>query len=170
MSTAATRCRLLLIEGALEKALAVTDHSWPGVRARGQRAEFLASRALALMLLGESSRAHALLTEAEELSTELEPSTLCEWVRVLFTLGHDEQKGMQLATETFSKTLDSGLTDMFVFAYRADPRILAAVASGSRTDLDLMPILLRANDRSRARAAGFHLPSVTRSPRGGLTP
>jgi DNA-binding NarL/FixJ family response regulator len=59
---------------------------------------------------------------------------------------------------------------MFVFAYRADPRILAAVASGSRTDLDLMPILLRANDRSRARAAGLHLPSVTRSPRGGLTP
>ena len=99
MSTAGTRCRLLLAEGALDKALAATEHSWPGVQARGQRAEFLASRALALMYAGESSRAQILLAEAEELSRELEPATLSDWVRVLFMLHQDETKGRDFAAE-----------------------------------------------------------------------
>ncbi len=172
MSTAATRCRLLLIEGAFEQALAATEYSWPGVRARGQRAEFLASRALALMCLGELSQAHTLLAKAETLSAELEPTTLCEWARVLLTIRDDESRGAKLATKALLRTLKSGLIDMFVFAYRADPRILKALTADSSVIEELVPILLRANDHGRARSAGLRLqsPAETCSPPGGLTP
>jgi LuxR family maltose regulon positive regulatory protein len=170
MSAAGTRCRLLVIEGALDEALTVTERKWPGVRAQGQRAEFLASRALALMFGGEASRAHGLLAEAEALSRELEPATLCEWVRVIFTLRQEESKGMGLAIEVFAKTLKTGLTDTFVFAYRTDPRILRAIVVSGNALEEVAPILMRANDGSRARAAGLHLPRAPLSTPGGLTP
>ncbi len=169
MSAAGTRCRLLLIEGALDEALMATERSWPGVRAQGQRAEFLASRALAFMLGGEPSRAHLLLGEAEGLSRELEPTTLCQWARVLFMLCEEESKGMELATEAFSTTSKSGLTDTFVFAYRSDPRILTAIVASGRAE-EVAPILARANDDSLARAAGLQLPPAVLSHRDGLTP
>ena len=169
MSTAGTRCRLLLAEGAFEKAIAATEHSWPGVQARGQRAEFLASRALALMYAGDSSRARILLAEAEQLSRELEPATLCDWVRVLFMFRQDEAQGEDLAREAYAKTLNSGLTDTLVFAYRIDPRVLRAIVAGGSDPEEVALILMRANDRSRARAAGIQLPQAPLSPRDQLT-
>ncbi len=172
MSTAATRCRLLLMEGAFERALSVTEQVWPGVRARGQRAEFLASRAVAFMFLGERQRAHTLLEEAEGLSTELEPVTLCDWVRTLLVL-HDHSdaavRSKQLI-KTFARTIDSGLTDTFVFAYRVDQQVLGLLTKDASTRDQIAPILLRANDRSRARAAGLRIaPSEQLAP-GPLTP
>jgi LuxR family maltose regulon positive regulatory protein len=169
MSTAGTRCRLLLAEGAFEKALAATEHSWPGVQARGQRAEFLASRALALMYAGDSSRARILLAEAEQLSRELEPATLCDWVRVLFMFRQDEAQGEDLAREAYAKTSNSGLTDTLVFAYRTDPRVLRAIVAGGIDPEEVASILMRANDRSRARAVGIQLPQAPLSPRDQLT-
>jgi LuxR family maltose regulon positive regulatory protein len=169
MSTAAIRSRLLMIEGAFERALEVTEHSWPGVRARGQRAEYQASRALALMSLGERRRGEALLEEAETISAELEPVTLCDWVRTLFALREDEQASERVEA-SFERTIKSGLTDTFVFAYRADSRILELLTTSESACNDLAPILLRANDRSRGRAVGLRFPPDKPSAIGKLSP
>lgn len=169
MSTAATRCRLLLVEGAAEEALDVTQGEWPGVRARGQRAEFLASRALALMKLDETALAYDLLERAERLSTELEPRTLCEWVRALFAFRKNEDEGRLLTADAFRNTLETGLTDMFVFAYRVDPRILHTVSTDLRQHEAVVPIVLRANDQARARAIGLQVRQKASSIPGDLT-
>ena len=65
---------------------------------------------------------------------------------------------MELATEAFSTTSKSGLTDTFVFAYRSDPRILTAIVASGRAE-EVAPIL-----------AGLQLPPAVLSHRDGLTP
>jgi len=169
MSTAATRCRLLLLEGAPDKALEMTSHSWPGVRARGQRAEFLASRALALIFSGDPDEARGLLERASSLSKELEPVTLCDWTRVLLALQDDERDALGQVAHTFERTLRSGLTDTFVFAYRVEPRILALLTRAGQSVDQIAQIVMRANDRSRGQAVGIHLPLDPPRPRT-LTP
>jgi ATP/maltotriose-dependent transcriptional regulator MalT len=169
MSTAATRCRLLLLEGAPEKALAMTSHSWPGVRAKGQRAEFLASRALALVFSGDRQRARSVLEGAASLSKELEPVTLCDWTSVLLALQDDEPDAPEHLEQTFERTLKSGLTDTFVFAYRVEPRTLALLTRTGQSRDQITQILTHANDRSRAEAAGIHLPDEALRPKT-LTP
>jgi ATP/maltotriose-dependent transcriptional regulator MalT len=169
MSTAATRCRLLLLEGAPDKALAMTNHPWPGVRARGQRAEFLASRALALIFSGDRHQARTVLEGAARLSKELEPVTLCDWTSVLLALQDDEPDASEHLEQTFERTLKTGLTDTFVFAYRVDPRILALLTRTGRSQDQITQILTHANDRSRGEAAGIHLPEEPLRPRT-LTP
>jgi LuxR family transcriptional regulator, maltose regulon positive regulatory protein len=169
MSTAATRCRLLLLEGAPDKALAMTNHPWPGVRARGQRAEFLASRALALIFSGDRHQARAVLDGAASLSKELEPVTLCDWTSVLLALQDDEPDALEHLEQTFERTRKAGLTDTFVFAYRVEPRILALLTRTGRSQDQITQILTHANDRSRGEAAGIHLPEEPLRPRT-LTP
>jgi LuxR family transcriptional regulator, maltose regulon positive regulatory protein len=160
MSAATLRCRLLLAEGSPEKALAVTQKTWPRVRAPGQRAELLASRALAVSQMDDRSRAHDLLAQAERLSDELETTTLSGWVRVLLTLAEDDQEGRQLVRTEFEKTVSSGLTDTFVFAYRMDQRVLEELQGEPSLHDVLIPILLRARDGARAKAAGLRVASM----------
>ena len=57
LGSATSRCRLFLMEGAAADAALATQEPCRETLAPGQRAEYLASRALALDLLGEGERA-----------------------------------------------------------------------------------------------------------------
>jgi DNA-binding NarL/FixJ family response regulator len=103
------------------------------------------------------------------MSAELEPVTLCDWVRTLFALRKDEEASERVKA-SFERTIHSGLTDTFVFAYRADSRILQLLATSESACNDIAPILLRANDRSRGRAVGLRFPPDKPSTTGTLSP
>lgn len=162
MSTRAMRCRLLLTEGSPEAALSATSGSLLRVSSKGQKSEFLASRALAYARIGELSRAQELLKEADELSGELEAVSLCQWTNVLLGLQRGAANVEKTVIDAFEQTLDSGMLDMFVFAYRLDPRVLALVAARSSFQEILSELLTRAHDRSLARGAGLSLLPVRR--------
>jgi LuxR family transcriptional regulator, maltose regulon positive regulatory protein len=157
LGSATARARLLLMEGAIEDAAAVTQKPCRDTLAPGQRAEYLASRALAIDLLGDHRNASEMLARAESLSTELESVTLCAWVRVLMTLTQDERAASSLVRETFAQTLDAGVTDTIVLAYRVDPRVLEALAQQESYRGELAAILEASCDYSRAAAVGIRL-------------
>jgi NarL family two-component system response regulator LiaR len=125
--------------------------------APGQRAEYLACRALALDLVGEHHEAHSVLGRAESLCTELESSTLCAWVRVLIALAQDESTARSILRKTFARTLAAGLTDTIVLAYRVDPRVLEELARDESNRGVLAAMLEGARDHSRAAALGIRL-------------
>jgi LuxR family maltose regulon positive regulatory protein len=162
MSTRAMRCRLLLTEGSPEAALSATSGSLLRVSSKGQKSEFLASRALAYARMGELSRAQELLNEADGLSGELEAVSLCRWANVLLQLQRGTANVEKTVIDAFEQTLASGMLDMFIFAYRLDRRLLALVAAHSSYQEILSELMTRARDRSLAREAGLELLPVRR--------
>ena len=157
LGSATARCRLFLMEGAAADAMAATQRPCREALAPGQRAEYLASRALALDLIGEGEQASELLDHAENLSAENEPAMLCEWVRVLMALRRDEEDGRSMATRVFARTIELGFTDTVILAYRVDPRILDELARHKALRGDLVIILEAAHDYSRASCVGIRL-------------
>jgi len=157
MSTRALRCRLLLTEGSPEAALSATTGSLLRVSSKGQNSEFLASRALAFARIGELDRAEELLREASGLSKELEAVSLCRWVQALLEIQRGNSDVETIAVDAFEQTLSAGTFDLFVFAYRLDPRVLSIVAARSSSQEILSELLTRAHDRSLARQAGLSL-------------
>jgi LuxR family maltose regulon positive regulatory protein len=157
MSTRALRCRLLLTEGSPEAALSATTGSLLRVSSKGQNSEFLASRALAFARIGDLGHAEELLKQASELSKELEAVSLCRWAHVLLQIQRGSGDIEMTANDAFQETLSTGTFDLFVFAYRLDPRVLSLVAARSSFQEILSELLTRANDRSLAREAGLSL-------------
>ena len=162
MSTRAMRCRLLLTEGSPEAALAATSGSLLRVSSKGQKAEFLASRSLAYARIGALDQAQELLAEADGLSGELEAVSLCHWTRVLLRLQLDTPDIKDTVITVFEETVTSGMFDMFVLAYRLDPRVLTFLEGQRSFQETLSEILTRASDRSLARQAGLSLLPVQR--------
>lgn len=169
MSTRALRCRLLLAEGSPDAALSATTGSLLRVSSKGQNSEFLASRALAFARLNELSRADELLKQASGLSKELEALSLCRWVHALLELQRGSADVETTAIDAFEQTLRAGTFDLFVFAYRLDPRVLSMVAACPSSRETLSELLTRANDRSLAREAGLRLLPVKREATGTET-
>jgi ATP/maltotriose-dependent transcriptional regulator MalT len=157
MSTRALRCRLLLTEGSPDSALSATTGSLLRVSSKGQNSEFLASRALAFARMSELGRAEELLKQATGLSKELEALSLCQWVHVLLELQRGSADVEKAAINAFEQTLRAGTLDLFVFAYRLDPRVLSMLAARPSSQEILSDLLTRANDRSLAREAGLTL-------------
>jgi LuxR family transcriptional regulator, maltose regulon positive regulatory protein len=157
LGSATSRCRLLLMEGAAADAAAATQKACRETLAPGQRAEYLASRALALDLLGDGEQASELLKRADNLCAEPESDILCEWVRVLMMLRRDEEVGRSMIYQAFAHTLELGLTDTVILGYRVDPRILEELARHETFRSELTVILEAAHDYSRASAVGIKL-------------
>jgi len=145
------------MEGAAADAAAVTQRPCRETLASSQRAEYLASRALALALLGDSEQAFKLLKRAESLSLEPEAEMLCEWCRVLMMLKRDERVGRVMIGKAFTRTLTLGLTDTVILPYRVDARILEELAREETSRAELAAILEAAHDYSRASATGIKL-------------
>jgi LuxR family maltose regulon positive regulatory protein len=157
LGSATSRCRLFLMEGAVADAAAATQRPCRETLTPGQRAEYLASRALALDLLGDDEEASELLKRAENLCADTESDILCEWVRVLMMLRRDEEVGRSLIVQAFARTLELGLTDTVILGYRVDSRILEELARHETFRSELVRILEAAHDYSRASAIGIRL-------------
>jgi LuxR family transcriptional regulator, maltose regulon positive regulatory protein len=155
MNAMTLRCRLLLNEGSPREALAATSYEGAGVSSLSQRAEFAATRAAALACAGHLEKATALITHAEELSSQLEPRLLSQWTRALISLLLEERQAEDLVWRAFRETTRSGALDCFVFAYRSNPMILGILVKDIDVHERLIQILLSANDASHADRLGL---------------
>ena len=157
LGSATSRCRLFLMEGAAEDAALATQEPCRETLAPGQRAEYLASRALALDLIGEGERAAKLLSHAENLCADTESAMICDWVRVLMMLRRDTDLGRSMIPKAFARSLELGLTDTVILPYRVDPRILEELVRHEALRDELAMILEAAHDHTRASAFGIRL-------------
>jgi ATP/maltotriose-dependent transcriptional regulator MalT len=120
------RCKLYLLMGDTADAAYITDIEWPHVGSRGQFAEFLATRAVALAAGGARDSAIAELERAEALTDENEASALCTSVRALFAL--EQQNELTAMLPRLRETVSRGVLDPLVFVFRLDRRLPRQVA------------------------------------------
>jgi ATP/maltotriose-dependent transcriptional regulator MalT len=121
------RCKLYLLMGEMADAAHIANTEWPSVGSRGQFAEFLATRAVALAAGGGGrADANAALERAEGLSHENEASALCTSVRALF--GLDQQNALITMLPRIRETVSRGILDPLVFVCRLDRRLPRQVA------------------------------------------
>lgn len=175
MNALAWHCRLLLLRGQANAALAVTAHAWPRLPCRGQYSEFLSCRALAFARTGDLSTAHTYLDEAHAASQEIEAQSLCKWTRALLScwatpaiepLSRDAVADVHAA---FAYAHETGALDSFVFAYRLDDGILTVLSQNQFNREQLARVLARTKDSQAARVAGLDTTAGLLSPLDRLT-
>jgi len=120
------RCKIYLLMGDAADAVHSTDIEWKHVGSRGQFAEFLATRAVALAAGGARDSAVAELERAESLSHENEASALCTSARALF--GLEQQNALTTMLPRIRETVSRGILDSLVFVFRLDRRLPRQVA------------------------------------------
>jgi ATP/maltotriose-dependent transcriptional regulator MalT len=175
MNERTTRCKLLLLTGDVADAVRVTDVTWSQIGSRGQYAEFLASRALALAMLARSrDGAIALLEQAERGSAENEATALCTCIRALFSLDHKHETAALVPR--FRTAIGKGVLDPFVFALRLDRRLPRLLAQLPPVRSALHEVLHLVNDSApesaRPRSPGYdaaQAPTLTGRQREVLT-
>jgi ATP/maltotriose-dependent transcriptional regulator MalT len=115
------RSQLYLLLGQVADATRATEKQWSPMGARGQLAEFLATRAVVLAAEGSRDLAMEVLEQAEATSRENEAFALCTSVRALFAVEQGESLGFVLPR--IRETVSRGVLDPFVFAFRLDKRL-----------------------------------------------
>jgi ATP/maltotriose-dependent transcriptional regulator MalT len=125
MNERTSRCKLYLLTDQAVDAARVTDVEWSYAGSRGQFAEFLAARAVALSALGSTRQAVETLEEAEQVSRENEATALCTSVRSLFAV---EDRDFESILPRVREVVSRGVLDALVFAFRLDRRLPRRVA------------------------------------------
>jgi DNA-binding NarL/FixJ family response regulator len=118
------RCRIHLLTGDVVEAVGAVDMAWPERGSSGQCAEFLAYRALATAMAGNTAEDPLeTLRAAEQRSRENEASSLCMCVRALLTLDGDTTAASETIRTAFRIALAKRVLDPLIFAFRLDPRL-----------------------------------------------
>jgi LuxR family transcriptional regulator, maltose regulon positive regulatory protein len=126
MSEQTSRCKLYLLLGHNVEAIRTTETEWSRVGSRGQLAEFLAARAVALASEGSRDLGIDLLARAEATSRENEASALCTSVRALFAV--EQRESLSSILPRIREAVSRGILDPFVFAFRLNKRLPRQVA------------------------------------------
>jgi DNA-binding CsgD family transcriptional regulator len=121
MGEQAMRCKLYLLLGQIADAVRATETQWPSMSSKGQLAELLASRAVALAAEGSQDVAVETLERAEGTSRENEARAICTSVRALFVV--DGGGSLRSVLPQIREAVSRGILDPFVFAFRFDKRL-----------------------------------------------
>jgi len=121
MGGQAIRCKLYLLLGQVADATRATETQWPRMNSRGQLAELLAMRAVALAAEGSRDLAGELLKRAESTSRENEALAICTSVRALFVV--DRGGALNSVLPRIREAVSRRVLDPFVFAFRLDKRL-----------------------------------------------
>jgi len=121
MGEQAIRCKLYLLIGQVADAVRATETQWPRMTSRGQLAELLATRAVALAAEGSRDVAVKTLERAERTSRENEARAICTNVRALFVV--DDGGSLSSILPRIREAVSRGILDPFVFAFRLDRRL-----------------------------------------------
>jgi DNA-binding CsgD family transcriptional regulator len=119
--------------------------------------EYLATRALALAVVGDKRGATTTADRAAELTKGLETRVLCAAVRALVPEG--VATDLEAAEALLKIAYRLNAWDSVICAVRASPELLSRLAKSPRHRAELRGALLRSNDMALARKAGI----VTRS-------
>jgi ATP/maltotriose-dependent transcriptional regulator MalT len=147
----ALRCRLRLQQGAPDEALEATAGGWSRPPSQGLRAEFLATRGMALACGGKIEDARSAVERAQAMSGHVEPQLLCQWTRAVCALLSGETDAATQVVNAYEKTTATGAFDFAVFAYRLHPKVLSILSQDKGRHEPLADLLVRANDTKLAR-------------------
>jgi ATP/maltotriose-dependent transcriptional regulator MalT len=149
------RARLLLQTGDPEEALAlVADEPGDGL-IPSWKAEYIATRAMALACLGRQRQAARQAATSTRLSRALEVRMLAEGTRAILhaARGTDCSHLLIAARRT-------GVWDPVICALRASPSLAAALGQSSVWATDLAELYSRTADRSLAKRSGLRIRST----------
>jgi LuxR family maltose regulon positive regulatory protein len=116
-----------------------------------ERAEFLATLALATACAGNSEGALELVAEAQQISAAIEVRVLSKCVRAIVALSKESTDAAREAEEAFLLAENVGNIDSYVTAYRGFPLLLESVVDRPAFSEPLARILNDARDWHLAR-------------------
>jgi DNA-binding CsgD family transcriptional regulator len=157
---------LLSQRRALE-AVEVTQDDFPNVPYRAMHGEYLATRGVALAVVGDHGAALAAIKQALATTKWVDTRVLCE--AALAILGLQNCPESDVPFETLAEVATKlNVWDGLVCAARAAPGLLPRLVALPKYKSQLLAVLLRANDFGLAKAVG--LANRSTGPQGVLSP
>jgi DNA-binding CsgD family transcriptional regulator/tetratricopeptide (TPR) repeat protein len=161
----AIRCRIFAMSHDFDRALSESAEDFGDGANPVVQSEFWVSRSVALLGVGRKDEAIELAKKAQDHSPSLEIHGLARWLTVARAV---ELGGAgPLLDQALGESVETGVVDGFVVAYRTFPDVLALTLASADTRDRAMPIFRRANDAKRMRDAGVTAPLKAR---GRLSP
>lgn len=168
----AMECRSLSSQQRFADAIALTDDLGETISSLPLRAEYLASRALALTCADRFEDACASIEMARStFPTSIEVDVFDASIRTIIAIrqGHDDT-AQRLARRAWEAAERTGNFDSFVCSYRAEPRILLKVLSNLDLRLEVSRLLSRTRDEALGRKFGLSSRQVRPTQAQVLTP
>jgi ATP/maltotriose-dependent transcriptional regulator MalT len=159
LNTRALRARLMLSQGRINEAVAITAIDFSDAPRDAMYGEYVGTRALSLALARRHDDALALANDAAGFTRAVETQVIVAATRAVVALG--TARAAFAAEDLISVASGLGTFDGLVCAIRASPRLLESLATSSQRTL-ISEVLCRSNDAALAFAAGLS----PRRPRG----
>lgn len=160
------RSRLLMQVGQLNDALSQVDRMITDAAAPSMHAEYVATRALALCLLGRIDEGRTAALEAASMSVSSDVHVLVHGARAVAAAaeGNDEE-----ARAVIQAAEERGVWDGAISSLRASPALADSLARQDDLRVQLGWLYERTGDAALARRAGLRT-RTTRSPADVLSP
>jgi LuxR family transcriptional regulator, maltose regulon positive regulatory protein len=156
---AVIRARVFLSEQRAESAVDALNVAWERRPGAGMWSEFLATQALALACADRLNEAEHQLREVQT-SHAVEARATVAATRAVIAIRRE--RDAVTAVEALHAALgETGVIDVLVTAYRAEPRLLAHMTSSEEMRHTVISALARANDARLGQEAGISLPGTT---------
>jgi len=159
------RARLLVSQGLHGRAMEALRHPPARFPFEAERAEFLATLALANACAGNGKVALQLAAKARSLSSSVEVRVLDKCVRGITDLSISAPGAREHATEAFLVASSVGNIDSYVTAYRGYPALLHSAAAQEALWEGLSKVLTDARDWNLIKGTALHSSSKREQPR-----
>ena len=152
------RCKLALAIGDIQRSLQLTTNSHERMRITAEmRAEFLATRALALACAGEFEEAAATATQAEQLTSSRAAISLTSCARaVIVVKSHLGETDTDAVFGLLHPVFRTATFDPFVIAYRGWPPLLKTAMNSLQMPNEIALVVGQAQDWHLAESVGIH--------------
>jgi ATP/maltotriose-dependent transcriptional regulator MalT len=167
LNVRALRARMALTQQQGTAALELTRDDFGEGASRAMYGEYLATRALALAVIGHDADAIDAAGAANAVTRSVDARVLAAAARSVVSLS-DAGSADNAAVRLLETASASGAWDGVVCAIRSRPDLLARLVEFGRYRIELQEVLTRSNDARLARSVGLVAPT-TSSP-GRLTP
>jgi DNA-binding NarL/FixJ family response regulator len=158
MNSGALRARLLLLQGASERAVSLLGRSWNALPERSMHAEYLATRALTLAVDGQYVEALAQVKESSALSKGIEAAVLNAATRALADVHENRSELERSVDKLFETATRTRNYDGLLLACRLSSELLDRLASSEIRRELLAKVVEKADDQKLARQIGVRLP------------
>jgi DNA-binding CsgD family transcriptional regulator len=157
LNVRALRARLYLAQHRPDDAIRVTLDDFPAYPMRAMYGEYLATRAVALAVSGESRKALAASEDAVNVTTSVDTHLLCAGARAIAF--PTEEAAVALSRDASRL----GVWDPLVCCLRASVTLLSQMVAAPTYRAELRDVLIRANDQRLAKSVRL----ITRSTGSG---
>ncbi len=153
MNVRALQARVHLAQQRPRDALTITAEDFKHPSSPAMYGEYLATRALALAVLGEDGAAADTARRAAAASLSAEPRIFSAAVLALLCR-EDRGQTEDAVAALLSRASAAGIWDSIVCVIRAAPHVLTSMESVSQHKVELREALVRANEFTLARSLG----------------